>query len=241
MDKQNNAINELYNVDILRARVLESIREYMSKPENETGDKITDMPQNMIDYMFSSCGRSVFGGMDLYNDILLLSLACVVYTDISTKYNKIVSVDGFGRFAGVAVEYVKTWQIDAKTASNKGLYLDNLISELYNLYLQYDFNYTNIFNNNNIFIGGLNGSELSTATKGAIFSRLHGYRENEIKNAFLSSKQQLGAVALVNKEFGWSADTVTQVERARALSLSDLPKINTYVNPQNTLETQEPL
>ena len=81
--------------------------------------------------------------------------------------------------------------------------------------------------------------ELITAVNGSIFVRLQNVRENSIKSAFLQAKQQLGAIALVNREFGWSADTVTQVERARALSLSDLPKLQSYVNPQKQIESLE--
>lgn len=241
MDKINNTLHEIYNADFLRRRVLELIQDYTSDANNETGERVSDMPQNQFDYMISFCGRSLFGGMDTNNDLLLLCIACVVFCDVSTKFNKIVSLDGFARFVGLPVEYVKTWKTDADAISKKGFYIENFIIELSNLYSTCDCNYYNIINYYQLdsISGVCSSGELLTAVKGVIFSRVHGFRENEIKNGFLSSKQQLGAVALVNREYGWSADTVSQVERARALSLSDLPKLQSYVNPQKQIESLE--
>lgn len=242
MDKQTNTIKELYNIDILKNRVLDNIRDYMSKPENETGEKITEMQQTQFDYMLKNAGRATFGGMDTSNDILFLCLLCIVYIDINAKYNKIVSFEGFAMFSGVPCDYIKTWINDVKTMQGKQIYIDNIINGLYQLYSNYDFNVNYIINNNLIFnICGFDSfGDIITACRACIYSRLQGFRENEIKNGFLSSKQQLGAVALVNREFAWNADNVAQIERARALTLADLPKMSNYVNRQNRLETSEP-
>ena len=242
MEKQNNTINELYNIDTLKNRVLENARFYMSNPENETGDKMSELSQNTFDYVLQYAGRATFGGLDINKDLLLLCLVCIAYIDISAKYNKIVSFEGFGMFSGVPSEYVKTWQNDYKMIQNKGLYITSIINELSVLYDKYDCNVNYIINNNLIFniCGVASFAELSTACRGSVYARLHSFREHEIKNGFLSSKQQLGAVALVNKEYSWNADNVAQIERARALSLADLPKMSDYVNRQNRLETSEP-
>lgn len=238
MDKINNELQEFYDANFLRARVLESMRDYMSKPENETGEKITELPQIQFDYVLTVAGRSVFGGMDTQHDYLLLCLLCVVYIEIVTKYNKYVSLEAFASFVNLPVEFVRTWENDQRSIK-KGLYLDNIITELTTIYRDTNYNYNNL--NENIYSCDAFNSwgELITAVNGSIFVRLQNVRENSIKSAFLQAKQQLGAIALVNREFGWSADTVTQVERARALSLSDLPKLQSYVNPQKQIESLE--
>ena len=64
-------------------------------------------------------------------------------------------------------------------------------------------------------------------------------REAGLKARLLSDKQQLGAVAVANREFGWSADRIASEERARALTLSDLPKLSDYVNPAQLPEKPE--
>ena len=238
MEKVVNEINELYNVDLLRARVLHNVREYMSDPNNETGDRLTEISQNQFDYILKCAGGQTFGGVVSSDNPLLLCLACVVYVDICAKYNKIVSVDGFGMFTGIDPDDLRTWANDARTAQQKHIYLNNLITDLINLYTFNDFNYHILFDNIISIRGCENWGELLTTARGLVFSRLHKYREHEIKNGFLSSKQQLGAVALVNKEYQWNADNVAQVERARALSLSDLPKLPNYVN-QNAKNENE--
>ena len=246
MEKEQDTTNELYNADILRARLLESVRAYMSDPQNETGEKINELPQTQYDYIMQDAGREVFGGMDAEQDPLFLLVLCTVYTDLSAKYNKVVSLDGFAGFAGLAVEFVRAWSTDAKAINGKGLYINSFIKILLRLYD--DYNYHISFDNNNIILsdnifislGVRSGADIVTACRGLVFARLQGFREYEIKNGFLSSKQQLGAVALVNKEFSWSADTIAQTERARALTLADLPKMSGYVNRQNRLETSEP-
>lgn len=242
MEKENNTIKELYNVDYLKNKVLENARFYMSNPENETGDKMSELSQNTFDYVLKDAGRATFGGFDVQNDLLLLCIICIVYIDISAKYNKIVSFEGFAMFSGVPCEYVKTWVNDYKTMQGKQIYINSIISDLQNIYDKYNYNINIIYTDNNIFniCGVASFAELSTACRGSIYARLHSFREHEIKNGFLSSKQQLGAVALVNKEYSWNADNVAQIERARALSLADLPKMSDYVNRQNRLETSEP-
>lgn len=244
MEKEQDTTNELYNADMLRSRLLESMRAYMSDPQNETGEHINELPQTQYDYIMQSAGREVFGGMDAEKDPLFLLVLCTVYTDLSAKYNKVVSLDGFAGFAGLAVEFVRAWSTDAKAINGKGLYINSFIKILLKLYI--DYNYHISFDNNNILyndlfisLGVRSGADVVTACRGLVFARLQGFREYEIKNGFLSSKQQLGAVALVNKEFAWSADTIAQTERARALTLADLPKMSNYVNHQNGLETSE--
>ena len=81
--------------------------------------------------------------------------------------------------------------------------------------------------------------DVITAINGIIYNKLQDMREAGLKARLLSDKQQLGAVAVANREFGWSADRIANEERARALTLSDLPKLSNYVNNNSLPELSE--
>ena len=242
MDKTENSMQELYNMDILRTRVVEGIRAYMANPENETGAFIADVPQGQFNYILCDAGRSVFGGVRVRDDILLTGLLCLVYVELCAKYNKIPSIVGFAMFSGIPSDYIKLWQADAKRIDGKQYILQDIIECLQIIYCNIEYNIPYLISNyhfNNTGLPFASFGELQTAINGLVYARLQDIRENAIKDNFLQAKQQLGAIALVNREYGWSADTVAQTERARALSLADLPKMSGYVNHENRLETSE--
>ena len=81
--------------------------------------------------------------------------------------------------------------------------------------------------------------EILTAVHGLIYNRLTAHRETALKYKMIDSKQQIGAIAVANSEYGWSADRIGQEERARALTLSDLPKLSNYVNSSDVPEIEE--
>ena len=94
-----------------------------------------------------------------------------------------------------------------------------------------------ISHNNNNILDAEPG--VITAIRGLIYNRLQYFREANIKNRLLSGKQQIGVMAVANREFSWSADRLASEDRARRLTLSDLPKLPSYVNKETTADPAE--
>ncbi len=254
MEKEKTVIiPDIYNLEFIKNRAETIIKEFAQDPENGIKDFLAVNINNQVfNAVLSDIRLSLFFGVDPVSDPLLLIIIFDAFIYLNTKYNKIVSVESFSFFSGVSLDLVNSWSQDANTITKNDI-LDNHINELYFIYNKYIFNkysdkQTN--NNNTIYYINLNNiilpSEVlekigkeATAVKGHIFNKIAFFRESAIKNKFFGAKQLLGAVAVVNREFGWSAERIGKEERARALTLSDLPKLTDYVNPQKTIESDE--
>ena len=244
----------IYDFDFLLNRAEEITSDFCNDQANGVKDA---QPQNMTNQVYNAVladiGRSLFRNIDISNDGLLLCIMFDLYNYIACKHDKIISLEGFAFICGIAPEIVQSWAQDAKSLQKSDL-LDNRKKALYILYTNYinsnqsDKQYINdtelyYINPYNILSETDKGQYMneSTAVKGHIYNKIAFFRESGIKNKMLSAKQQLGVVAVVNREFGWSADRIGQEERARALTLSDLPKLSNYVNESKPPEiTQNP-
>ena len=252
MEKAKDSIQDIYNYDYLLCRAVDLMQDYESNPQNQI-NSLSECSNVQFLGGLEFVGRSLFGGFDLVSDALLLALSLSVYITLVNKYGKTASIEGYGFFTMIDPETVKGWQADAKTLK-KGQTLTELVNELlyiYNiLYFKEPDNKT-IKNNNNII---LNDSviysysldiaiqrkrEILTAISGLIYKKLIEYRETALKYKMIDSKQQVGAIAVANQEFGWSADRIGKEERARALTLADLPKLSNYVNSEKLPEIPE--
>lgn len=251
MEKEKDSLQEFYNYDFLLHRAVDLLQDYESNPENQI-NSLSECSNLQFLGGLEYVGRSLFGGFDLEQDPLLLALSFSVYVTIINRYGKTASLQGFGFFSQIDPETVKGWQADAKTLK-KGQTLTELVNELlyiYNiLYFKKPDN-KSISNNNIILDDNILYSysldiaiqrkrEILTAVSGLIYKKLIEYRETALKYKMIDSKQQVGAIAVANSEFGWSADRIGQEERARALTLSDLPKLSNYVNSEKLTELPE--
>ena len=252
MEKEQNSILELYSYDFLLSRAVEIMQDYESNPQNQIS---TLAECSNVQFLggLEYVGRCLFGGLDVINDSLLLALSLSVYITIVNKYGKTASLEGFSFFATIDPETVKGWQADAKTLK-KGATLTDITQELlYIYYILYNKELTQLPINNHSLLGKNSiinynytseearqrQAELLTTVNGLIFNRLHDFRETALKYKMIDSKQQIGAIAVANSEYGWSADRIGQEERARALTLSDLPKLSNYVNDTRAPEITE--
>lgn len=242
--KDHNA--ELYNIDFLYNKSVELMLDYSADPTNNVKNLHMISNIQFLDAL-RFVNRGLFSGLDVDADPLLKALCINVYIDISNKFDKIISLEGFGYYTGIQTETIKQYAADAghvnKTNNNIMVY----INILYKIYFNRNILDTNnnIYINNNIY-NSINYDsyntvppDVITAINGIIYNKLQDMREAGLKARLLSDKQQLGAVAVANREFGWSADRIANEERARALTLSDLPKLTNYVNTAALPELSE--
>ena len=265
MEKATDSKNELYKKPFLLNQIVKYLQDYEENEKNglPTDPKGNGNPKGLTGATNNQFYRALevvnglmFGGLSLENDPLLLALLSDVFISVCNQYNKTPSLEGFGYISGISADILRSWSADAKTDDKKTT-LNDCINKLYIYYNKLFnikdldqpiyFNNINLINNNNIYDFNNNNIDLvqgfgmlATATSGKIYNKLLLARENAIKNHMIDSKQQLGAVAVVNREFAWSADRIGQEERARALTLADLPKLSSYVNSSKTIETTEP-
>lgn len=252
MEKAKDSIQDIYNYDYLLCRAVDLMQEYESNPQNEIN---TLLECSNVQFLggLEFVGRSLFGGLDLSSDALLLALCSSVYVSLVNKYGKTASIEGFGFFAMIDPETVQSWQADAKTLK-KGLTMSNAINELLYIYntlyfkelSQIPINNHSIMGDHNILKYNYTSdtarqrqAELLTTVNGLIYNRLTAYRETALKYKMIDGKQQIGAIAVANNEYGWSADRIGKEERARALTLADLPKLSNYVNSEKLPEIPE--
>lgn len=243
MEKAKDSIQDIYNYDYLLCRAVDLMQDYESNPQNEIN---TLSECSNVQFMggLEFVGRSLFGGFDLVSDALLLALSLSVYITLVNKYGKTASIEGFSFFAMIDPETVQSWQADAKTLK-KGLTMSSVINELLYIYnilyfkelSQITINNHSLMGKDNLLQYNYNSDvardrigELSTSVFGLVYNRLHAFRETALKYKMIDSKQQIGAIAVANNEYGWSADRIGKEERARALTLADLPKLSNYVN-----------
>lgn len=251
MEKEKNSMIEIYNYDFLLSRAVDLLQDYEANPQNQIRTLLECSNLQFLGAL-EFVGRSLFGGLNLSDDPLLLAFALSVYVSIVNKYGKTASVEGFAFFAVIDPETVRGWQADAKTLK-KGQTMTETVERLLYIYdilyfkelsqktinIQYTKGKSNLYYNFSISEAEAVKGELSTIVNGLVYNRLHDFRESAIKYKMIDSKQQIGALAVANNEFGWSADRIGQEERARALTLQDLPKLTDYVNPQKTIESDE--
>ena len=252
MEKGKDSIQDIYNYDYLLCRAVDLMQDYESNPQNQI-NSLSECSNVQFLGGLEFVGRSLFGGFDLVSDALLLALSLSVYITLVNKYGKTASIEGYGFFTMIDPETVKGWQADAKTLK-KGQTLTDVVNELlyiYNTLYFKEFSHKSI--NNHSLMGNHNiiqynytsdtarhrQAELLTVVNGLIFNRLTAYRETALKYKMIDSKQQIGAIAVANSEYGWSADRIGQEERARALTLADLPKLSNYVNSEKLPEIPE--
>lgn len=250
MEEGKTQLPNLYNFDYLVNKAEEITSDFCNDQINGVKDA---QPQNMTNQVYNAVladiGRTLFRNIDISDDGLLLCIMFDVYNYIACKHDKIISLEGFAFICGIAPEIVQSWAQDANSLQKSDL-LDNRKKALYILYTDY-------INTNQSDKQSINDTELyyinpysilsdtekgrymieSTAVKGHIYNKIAFFRESGIKNKMLSAKQQLGVVAVVNREYGWSAERIGKEERARALTLADLPKLSSYVN--NEKEAQK--
>lgn len=238
-----NERSELTNSDYLRNKV-----EELTAQEIDANGASIDKISNAV--FLSVCdhvGRSLFGGLDISSDAVILGNMALIYTAICNRYDKIPSLEGFAYICRISPDLVKSWAQDAKSITPKTPYLEQLISALtpeinaiyiYNIPIVNDYR-EEPYNTSNI--DNLCRGEMLTAVCGRIYERLQFCREEALKNKLLNGNQQIGAIAVANQEYKWDADKVQREERARALTLADLPKIDTYVNSQMITQTTESL
>lgn len=252
MEKAKDTIKELYNYDVLLCRAVDLMQDYESNPQNQI-NSLSECSNVQFLGGLEFVGRSLFGGFDLVSDALLLALSLSVYITLVNKYGKTASIEGYGFFAMIDPETVKGWQADAKTLK-KGLTMSSVINELLYIYntlyfkelSQIPMNNNSIMGNHSIIQYNYDSemaiqrrAELSTSVFGLVYNRLHAFRETALKYKMIDSKQQIGAIAVANNEYGWSADRIGKEERARALTLADLPKLSNYVNSEKLPEIPE--
>ena len=252
MEKEKDSLKEFYNYDVLLCRAVDLLQDYESNPENQI-NSLSECSNLQFLGGLEYVGRSLFGGFNLEQDPLLLALSFSVYVTIINRYGKTASLQGFGFFSQIDPETVKDWQADAKTLK-KGQTLTDAVNELlyiYNILYFKEPDNKSIKNNNNIILDNSiiysysldiaiqRKREILTVVSGLIYKKLIEYRETALKYKMIDSKQQVGAIAVANQEFGWSADRIGQEERARALTLSDLPKLSNYVNSEKLPEIPE--
>ena len=245
--KDHNA--ELYNADFLYNKSVNIILDYAADPTNNIKDIYNISNIRFLDAL-RAVNRGLFAGLDVDADPLLKAILINVYIDISNKFDKIISLEGFSYISGIQTETIKQYAADAghvKKTMNimqyicilYKIYINNKIinqSDIYNIYINNNNIALNDYNN---YIGRDMPQDVITAVNGIIYNKLQDMREAGLKARLLSDKQQLGAVAVANREFGWSADRIANEERARALTLSDLPKLSNYVNNNSLPELSE--
>lgn len=243
--KDHNA--ELYNIDYLYNKSVNIILDYAADPTNNIKDIYNISNIRFLDAL-RAVNRGLFAGLDVDTDPLLKAILINVYIDISNKFDKIISLEGFSYISGIQTETIKQYAADAGHVK-KTMNIMQYICILYKIYtnnniIQSDnINIYNIYNNKyNIDLYNNYNTvppDVITAINGIIYNKLQDMREAGLKARLLSDKQQLGAVAVANREFGWSADRIANEERARALTLSDLPKLTNYVNNNSLPELSE--
>lgn len=243
--KDHNA--ELYNVDFLYNKSVNIILDYAADPTNNIKDIYNISNIRFLDAL-RAVNRGLFAGLDVDADPLLKAILINVYIDISNKFDKIISLEGFSYITGIQIETIKQYAADAGHVK-KTMNIMQYICILYKIYTNNNFinsdnfNIYNIYNNkyNNYDLNNIYSvpQDVTTAVNGIIYNKLQDMREAGLKARLLSDKQQLGAVAVANREFGWSADRIANEERARALTLSDLPKLSNYVNNNSLPELSE--
>lgn len=246
--KDHNA--ELYNVDFLYNKSVNIILDYAADPTNNIKDIYNISNIRFLDAL-RAVNRGLFAGLDVDADPLLKAILINVYIDISNKFDKIISLEGFSYITGIQTETIKQYAADAGHVKKNDnilryicilykIYINNKIinqSDIYNIYINNNNNI--VLNDYNNYIGRDVPQDVITAVNGIIYNKLQDMREAGLKARLLSDKQQLGAVAVANREFGWSADRIANEERARALTLSDLPKLSNYVNNNSLPELSE--
>lgn len=252
MEEAKTQLPNLYDFDYLVNKAEEITSDFCNDQINGVKDA---QPQNMTNQVYNAVladiGRTLFRNIDISNDGLLLCIMFDVYNYIACKHDKIISLEGFAFICGIAPEIVQSWAQDANSLQKSDL-LDNRKKALYILYTNYinskqsDKQYINdsqlYYINPYTILGDDDKRKYlseSTAVKGHIYNKIAFFRESGIKNKMLSAKQQLGVVAVVNREFGWSAERIGKEERARALTLADLPKLSNYVNSDKLPEIPE--
>lgn len=242
MKKEHDSIQEIYNFEFLLSKELELLQDYESDPHNQI-ESLLECSNIQFISALEITGRILFSGFSLLTDPLLLALASMVYSSIVNRYSKTASLESFAEFVQIDPETVRSWQADSLTLK-KGQGLTDLINEtiyIYNIlyFSNKPLNYYNSIGKNNIIYPSYNildaervKKELSTKIFGVVYNRIVHNREVAIKYKMIDSKQQVGAIAVANSEYGWSADRIGQEERARALTLADLPKLTNYVNKE---------
>lgn len=237
-----NSFQEMHNIDYLRNRAEEATeRQFTDKRKN---------PEKTTNAVFLSIcdrvGRELFSGLDISNDALLLCLMVKIYGNLCNTYDKTPSLEGYANICGLSLDAVRSWSQDAKALTPKMPTIDQIIeaisagcdkvSLLEDDYIYNSSHLGSEYNSSKSNLMSLGEADVLTIAYGRIFERLQYIREESIKNRFLSSGQQLGALALVNQEFRWDADKIKREESARALTLADLPKITDYVNKPKAIE-----
>lgn len=250
----NNDLPCIYQFDFIKNKSEQIIKEFASDPDNGIKEGLCVNINNQIfNSVLFDINNDLFAGIETEKDPLLLIIIFECFIYITSKYNKIVSLEAFSFFSGVPLDDLFLWSQDAKLLQKSDI-LDNHKKELYilykNIYTRYnnknnikdinnDLYYINIYN---IMSNAEKDKCLQelTAIKGHIYNKIAFFRESGIKNKMLGSSQQLGVVAIVNREFGWSAERIGKEERARALTLSDLPKLSNYVNNEKEAQKDQP-
>lgn len=243
-DDHNNYLPCIYNFNYIKSKSENKIIEFASDPVNGIKEGLpVNINNQIINSVLFDINNDLFAGIETEKDPLLLIIIFECFIYITSKYNKIVSLEAFSFFSGVPLDDLFLWSQDSNILPKNDI-LDNHKKELYILYKNIYSRYITKNNikdiNNDLYYIDINNimnnadkdeclQEL-TAIKGHIYKKIAFFRESGIKNKMLGSSQQLGVVAIVNREFGWSAERIGKEERARALTLQDLPKLTNYVN-----------
>lgn len=196
-------MEKLTDIEQLRNKAREYIADYLADPSNEA-ESVRGMTQLEYNSLLMHLGRCLFPFADVlhiggdinkpYNYILIDDLIGL-YTEISAKYNKVVSVVGFSYFINVKASNIYNMNMD------KSYILDIQVVDSKVLQAKY--------------IG---------VTVADVVGQLTAVREDSLKNRLIQTGNAVGLLGVGNNEYLWDSSTQIRGDVARVKALAELPQ-----------------
>lgn len=213
METVENNIQELidnysdyaYTLNVLT----DDIEEYIADPRNEVEKGLKGESQNVFNAVLQTIYYSrIKAVLDStaeqprkeYNPYIINNL-CNVYISLCSRYNKEINIYGYMYLTNVSYTTIKRWYTDYYDNSTQCI---NTISEL------------DIYNTDRHTV---------TAVRASIYKRLLDAREDSLSNMLTSGKNPVGTIAILNHAYHWATDNAIHEEKQRAITLSQLPKL----------------